>query len=213
MDNDFANDTFDKLCSNLNDLKVKNKKETVDPFDLLFESSPVNPQPLKVRNKILANVEEESCFSSPNTPEYDINESRDKCALFNSFSKENIENSPLKVRATPKIRKPKSYRARNKNSSVSLLKKPQVKDPLNDTLNVKITFSKSSFDDVASAAKPSSSLLQLSPPSHCKLKSFRNLKTSTPFLGTKSRISVAGTISNILFQLNLVAIFNTHLCL
>ena len=37
-DDDDDDDPYDKLCSGFDNLRVKNKKENVDPFDLLLES-------------------------------------------------------------------------------------------------------------------------------------------------------------------------------
>jgi len=154
-ENSALNDTFDNLCNNLGKLRVKssNKKENVDPFDALLESgkgpSSAKEKPIRNKNRFFDDELFKTNFSSPDTPEPVDNNSNkseeDECGLFSSFSK---ETETLKVNKTPKIRKPNSYRARNRKSSAVQLKRKTIQeDKHNDTLDVKIKFSSSSFPE------------------------------------------------------------------
>ena len=200
------NDPFDRLCSGMKKMKVKNKKETLDPFDLILEGgSRVDSEKPKPLNRILQDVG--NCFSSPEVNE-DKENSRDlSCKLFTSFTKEDdcdLKFKPLKVleNKTPRVRRPKSYRGRTKKSSVALKKASEppasIKPALNETLETKLTFrSESSLVDQSvvtgsgfgRAPLPVSSMTStshLSPAGFFKMNPSRSLKTSTPILLKKS---------------------------
>ena len=203
------NDPFDRLCSNMKKLKVKNKKETLDPFDMILQSGRCTSEVNTEREKPKITILEEdlgNCFSSPDVNE-DKENSRDlSCKLFSSFTKEDdcgLKFKPLKVfdNKTPRVRRPKSYRGRTKKSSVALIKVPEPvssKPVLNDTLETKLVFrSESSLGDQSvvtgagwgGAPPPASSMTSmshLSPASFCKMNQSRSLKTSTPILLKKS---------------------------
>ena len=201
-------DPFDRLCSNMKKLKVKNKKETQDPFDMILEdaygTNMADKEKEKPQNRILENIG--SCLSSPEVNE-DKENTRDlSCKLFSSFTKEDdcdLKFKPLKVieNRTPRVRRPKSYRGKTKKSSVALMKESDpptsIKPALNETLETKLVFrSESSLADQsvvtgsgfrrAPPASSVASMSRLSPASFCKMNQSRSLKTSTPILLKKS---------------------------
>ena len=202
-------DPFDRLCLNMKKLNVKNKKETLDPFDMILEggrgTSKVDTEKQKPINRILEDVG--NCFSSPEVNEEKENTRDLSCKLFSSFTKEDdsdLKFKPLKVidNKTPRVRRPKSYRGRNKKSSVAHIKasEPPVssKPALNDTLETKLVFrsesslrdqsvvSGSGFGGVPAPASSMTSMSHLSPAGFCRMNQSRSLKTSTPILLKKS---------------------------
>ena len=202
-------DPFDRLCSGVKKLNVKDKKENVDPFDLLVGSKTTSFRTTQeASNKVLDDIG--VCYASPDTPELEAekNETDDGCKLFSSFSKEDEDDlvKPLKVKANPKLRKPKSYRARAKKPSESVLQPqpaPVDLDDPNSTLEVKLKYSRGSLvtkeDDSninsvsassviapkSSQPYPTTSLMNLTPKG-LLMNCFRSLKTSTPMLFSKS---------------------------
>ena len=198
---DVNEDPFDRLCKDLKKLKVKNKKETVDPFDVMMESGrgtygdtgKINP-----RHRMFENSD--AGMSSPDRN--DKENSRDvSCKLFSSFSRQEeggIKFKPLKAKnkapaADTKVKRPKSYRGRTTKSSVSLKKAPEVaaaakKPYLNETLQTKLVFRKaSSAKDQSAASGPfpskASPVLTSSSFSIQSPANFRFLRmTSTPIL-------------------------------
>ena len=206
-----SEDPFDRLCKDLKKLKVKNKKETVDPFDVMMQSgrgTSGDIGKLNPRHRMFENSD--AGMSSPDRN--DKENSRDEsCKLFSSFSRQEeggIKFKPLKAKnkapaADTKVKRPKSYRGRTTKSSVSLKKAPEeaaVKKPyLNETLETKLVFRKASSakaQSVASGPGPSkappvssSSLSLQSPANFLRMNKKPGPKTSTPILSKSVKSS------------------------
>ena len=118
-DDDDDDDPYDKLCSGFDNLKVKNKKENVDPFDLLLESDE-KPRNEGARSSMfLEDSGSPDLFASPEV----IIPSKE-CELFSSFSNQNEDSVKYKntlksnTYATPKLKQPNNiYRCNAKKSS------------------------------------------------------------------------------------------------
>ena len=190
-DDDDDDDPYDKLCSGFDNLKVKNKKENVDPFDLLLESDE-NPRNEGARSSMfLEDSGSPDLFASPEV----IIPSKE-CELFSSFSNQNEDSVKFKntlksnTYATPKLKQPNNiYRCNAKKSSNKKypLKKPEPFKPKNpkcdlddSALKTRLTFVKSG--DLGS----SSSLVGLSPSTTSFYRRTDLLKTSTPMIGRSS---------------------------
>ena len=206
-------DPFDRLCSGVKKLNVKDKKENIDPFDLLVGNGTKTNNFSRTQKPVVKVLDDIGiCYASPDTPELETekNDTDDGCKLFSSFTKEDEDDhiKPLKVKSTlnPKLRKPKSYRARAKKSSASVLQTqsaPADTDDLNSTLGVKLKYSRGSLLVAEEASKPlpqpsssviapkssqpcpTTSLLNLTPKG-LLMNCSRSLKTSTPMLFSKS---------------------------
>ena len=184
-------DSFDKLCSGFENLKVKNKKENIDPFDLLLENDE-NPRNGGPRSSIF--LEDSGSPDLFHSPEVIIPSK--ECELFSSFSNQNEDSVKFKntlesnTFATPKLKQPNNiYRCNAKKSSNKKypLKKPGPLKPKNpkcdlddSALKTRLTFVKSG--DLGS----SSSLVGLSPSANSFYRRTDLLKTSTPMIGRSS---------------------------
>ena len=142
-------DTFD-LLSNGFENKIKDKKENVDPFDLMMQTGVNNDKKPALKNKIHDKDVAGLCFSSPDTT-HRTDQSSDQGAggLFSSFSKDEQEMKPLKVRtsASVKLKRPPSYRNRTKKKTeTAKLKAPPQGH--NSTLDVEIKYVRASEEEI-----------------------------------------------------------------
>ena len=178
-----ADDTFDKLFDNVKEkvdpfdrLLGKVDETRSDPFDQLLSniSPPSNPPPAS--QGLFSSV-----FSTPNESDAFSTDTSHGPGLFSSFSKQEKEQKP------PKLKRLKSNRnVMNKKPSAKDVKKTR-ENILSETLEVKIVFE--GEVDVSQGHKHApiqvSSLTQLSPTRGRGLSAL-SVATSTPVLASKS---------------------------